>query len=482
MTKPVQAYPWPNPDAPSSRSKRRSRFRALWFERFMALLALSNLLLVLFDWSYLYWRHFYFHSFPALTQRYDAIKGIEPHRDTTAYLQAVAELKAQVALTGLQSGEVTQQLTQLQSLSTEMINQNPFAVANQSGTLERIKNRMRDRIGEESAKIAFQTFWSTEYLTTAGWQNAIDFFEQELQPLLDLNYYRGISETGQPIDRFWQIDLWFMGIFALEFLARTFYLSRRYQYISWLDAVIWRGYDLFLFLPFWRWLRVIPVLVRLDQAKLVNFHPINNRLVHTLISSVAVELTEMVVLRILDQVQALIRQGEVSRWLLQNKHYIDLNGVNELEGISKHFIEVFVYQVLPRLQPEVEALLQHSLTQALQSSPVYSGLQRLPGVSLVSNQLTQQLVSEVTQNTYQVIQASLADQTGAALMSQLISRLGEAFSSELKQSQALEQIESLSVALLEEIKVNYVERLQAEDYEKLRAEKQRIYGISRSPR
>ncbi len=40
-----------------------------------------------------------------------------------------------------------------------MINEDPFAVANKSGTLERIKNAMRDRMEEESSKVAFQQFW-----------------------------------------------------------------------------------------------------------------------------------------------------------------------------------------------------------------------------------------------------------------------------------------------------------------------------------
>ena len=46
-----------------------------------------------------------------------------------------------------------------------MIETNPFAGAGKSGTLEKIKNRMREHIGEESSKAAFNTFWSQEYLS-----------------------------------------------------------------------------------------------------------------------------------------------------------------------------------------------------------------------------------------------------------------------------------------------------------------------------
>ncbi|MFM7426716.1 MAG: hypothetical protein ACKO7W_17255, partial [Elainella sp.] len=357
----------------------------LWFERLMALLALLNLGLVLFDLSYIPWRDFYLKQLPVLT-RYDSVKGIEPHRSTVAYTNAVQSLAAQVAATGLQSAEVAQQLTQLQTLSLELVNENPFGAVGKSGTLERIKNRMRQRVGTESAKTAFQTFWSQDYLIQTGWEPSLQFFQTEIQPLLASNYYRQIGENGKFIDWFWRIDLWFGAIFAAEFLARTFYLSRRYQRATWLDAVIWRSYDLLLLLPFWRWLRVIPVTIRLDQARLINLQPINHRIIRTLIASVAVEVTEMVVVRLIDQLQELIRRGEVKRWLLQSNRYVDLNGINEVEAIAGRLTHLLVYDVLPQVRPQLEALLRHSVTQVLSSSPVYTGLQRLPGASALSDQ------------------------------------------------------------------------------------------------
>lgn len=447
----------------------------------MALLALANLGLVLFDLSYIPWRDFYLKHLPQLTEWYGAqFKGIEPHRTTTAYLEAVQQLENQVALTGVQSPEVNQQLLDLQARSVELVDENPFDAANKTGTLERIKNRMRDRVGTDSSKQAFITFWSQDYLSRAGWNPSIEFFQQEIQPLIATNYYRNIGENGEPVDLFWNIDRWFVGIFAVEFLARTLYLSRRYKRTAWLDAVIWRCYDLLLLLPFWRWLRVIPVLIRLDQAKLVNIQPINNRVVRTLISSVAVELTEIVMIRVIDQTQDLIREGAVTRWLLQPNRYIDLNGVNEVEVIAKHFTNIVVYNVLPQIRPEVEALLNHSVTQVLNSSPIYAGLQKLPGASGASQQLTQQIVSDISKTAYQAIRSSLEDETGAALTQQLVRRLGEVFNQELKQNHALEEIENLTVALLDEVKVNYVKRLEAEDYETLMQQKKRIYEITQS--
>lgn len=463
-------------------SEKRSKFKRLWFEKLMALIAIVNLAIVLFDLSYISWRDVYFHHAPQLTQWYgQQFKGIEPERFTESYLDTVQALEEQVALTGLQSAQAETLLQKLRFMSSLTIAENPFAEAGKTGTLERIKHRIRDRLNQDSSREAFLTFWSQNYLTQAGWQQSIDFFNQDIRPLIATNYYRHIGFDGNPLDRFWRLDIWFIGIFGLEFLARTIYLSRRYQGTSWLDVVIWRWYDLLLLLPFWRWLRIVPVTVRLNQSNLVNLDPINNRIIRSLVAGVAVEVTEIVVIRIINQLQDVIRQGDAARWLLSpdgGRRYIDINGINEIEVISQRTIAVLVYQVLPQLKPEIEALLNHTVTTVLNSSPVYAGLQNVPGVKDWSAQMTQRLVGEISQNGYQAITTSLEDKTGAELMQQLVSRFGTAFRSEIQQDETLEEIQSLSIALLDEIKINYIKRVEAQDIDLLQERKRELYGVT----
>lgn len=463
-------------------SERRSKFKRLWFEKLMAVVALINLAIVLLDLSYIPWYDFYLTQAPQFVQWYgQRFKGIEPDRFTENYLSTVQQLEDQVALTGLRSPEVETLLQELQSLSNTMVDENPFAEAGKTGTLERIKHRMRERVDRNSSKRAFSIFWSQDYLAETDWQESIDFFNQNIRPLIATNYFRQIGFDGNPVNRFWRIDIWFVGIFALEFLARTIYLSRRYKGTSWLDAVIWRWYDLLLLLPFWRWLRVIPVTVRLNQSNLVNLDPINNRIIRSLVSGVAVEVTEIVVVRVIDQIQDLIRHGEAAKWLLSpdgGRRYIDINGINEVEVISQRLIAVLVYQVLPSIKPEFEALLQHTVTAILNSSPVYARLQNVPGVKDWSNQITQRLVTEISQNGYQALVTSLEDETGASLVKQLIDRFGETFRSEIQEDRAIDEIQSLSIALLDEIKINYIKRVEAEDIETLQERKKELYGVT----
>jgi hypothetical protein len=268
-----------------------NRSTALWFERIVALIALVNLLLVLFDADYIRFRDTYLRLFPGFTTWYGAtFKGIEPERTTTAYLETFTALEKQIAQTGLTSIKAETLLQELREQSVTIIDENPFQSANKSGTLEKIKNTMRERMETDSAKPAFEQFWSREYLNRQGWAKESRFFNDNIVPLFQKNYFRSIGENGLPTDYFWRIDNWFILFFALEFLARTFYISRRYKNYTWLDAVLLRWYDLFLLLPFWRWLRIIPVTIRLNQSQLINLVPLRNRLNRILVTNFAVEL------------------------------------------------------------------------------------------------------------------------------------------------------------------------------------------------
>ncbi|MDB9529853.1 hypothetical protein PN498_27950 [Oscillatoria sp. CS-180] len=468
-----------------SRPKKRrplTRTTSLWFERMVAIIALLNLILVLFDVSYIRFRDFYLRFFPELTTQYgELFKGIEPERTTENYLETIDTLREQVAQTGLSSVQAESLLEEVREQSTAIIDENPFQIADKSGTLERIKNLMRDRIGVDSSKAAFNTFWSEDYLTQAGWSQEIEFFSGEVIPLLETNYFRGISEDGSPQDDFWRLDIWFVLFMALELLARTFYISRRYKNYTWLDAVLLRWYDLIFFLPFWRWLRIIPVTIRLNQSQLVNLVPLRNRVNRIFIANFAVELTEIVVLRIIDQIQRLIQDGSVSEWLLQtttSQRYIDINGVNEIEAITNSLTTLVVYKVLPNVKPELDALLQHNIVKAFEQAPGYQGFRGIPGIGDLPEQIAQQIVSQTSENLYSVLTGSLEDEKAAELTQQLIEKMGEQLRVEIQQNQTVDNLENWTVALLEEIKINYVKRLSIADADRLREENYKLYDIT----
>ena len=451
-------------------NKKLAKKRYLWFKRLMALTATVNLGLVLFNLTYVGWRDFYLRNLSQIQEIYDPIKGIEPHRETENYLRKVEEFERQVSVIGIESVKSTEKLAEIRNLSVEMIENNPFAGASKSGTLEKIKNRMGDRLDNESSKRAFSTFWSRDYLLAQGLDKELDFFNQKIKPLIKTNYYRSIGENGEFIDQFWKIDLPFLILFAIEFLARTFYIKRRQVGFSWSDSILWHWYDVFLILPFWRWLRIIPVLVRLDRAEFLNLQGLRQQTQKGIVANFAEEITQIVVIRVINQTQNSIKQGDLTRWLQQSqtlRPYVDINNVDEIEALAGIFVQTIIREVLPKIEPQIIALLQHNIDSAFNQSPIYRNFGNLPGLGQMQSQLSEQLATQIATNLYHAVVSATEDPVSAKLSRELVKRFSETLTSEIQKKQVLSEIQSLLIDFLEEIKINYVQQLSEEDIEQI---------------
>ncbi|MBW4471588.1 MAG: hypothetical protein KME45_14445 [Stenomitos rutilans HA7619-LM2] len=529
---------------PASRPLLRHR-RRLWFERLMAIVALANLGLVIFDLSYVPLRNFWLLGkvklpllpsvilpmppAPAVckpigeppdkatlfTACYDRVKGIEAYRDTQAYLENVNQLEQLIQQGGVKSPAVAQALKGLQEQSTRMIDENWFTVANKTGTLEKIKDRMRDRIYKEkatiaaslvsidptqriafeeatrkkakqSAKKAFMLFWTPDYLAQAGVQQELTWFDRRIRDLMQTNYYRSIEENGEFTNNFWLLDAPFVILFAIEFIARTWYISRQFKSVSWRGALFWRWYDLFLIFPFgilfysWAWLRIIPVSFRLHQARFVNLAQLREQAAQGFVGSIAEELTEVVVVQVLNQVQQAVQQGEIMRWLLQPKsNQIKVNNVDEITELVSLFIKLTVYQVLPKVQPDLEALLRHTIESVLNQAPAYQTLKAMPGLGEAPTQLIDRLVSDVLQAAYNSLTTALEDPIGAQLTNRLIQNFGQALGDEVQEQQVTNELKTLVNDFLEELKLNYVKRSAEIDVETLLEETRQLQQSAR---
>jgi hypothetical protein len=423
----------------------------------MAIIASIGFFAAMFDLTYIPSRNFYFKNIPEIVQIYDPLKGIEPHRETDRYLNAVEQLKGVVKTSGLASSETQSWLQELDSLSVSMIQNNPFQVAGKTGNLEKIKNEVRDRVQNQSAKGAFKTFWSQAYLTKFGWEKELSFYEHKIKPLIVTNYYRRLDESGNLVDRFWQIDIIFIGIFAGEFLGRIFYIRRHNRHVTWQQAIIWRWYDLILLIPFARFLRIIPVAIRWHQAKLVNLDVVKSELNRLFVGQIATEITDAVVIQVLAQTQGAIKQGQITKLMgdyLKRPH-IDLNNVNEIEVLFQLVLEIVIYRVIPKVQPDLEAIFQHLFHKALLESPAYRNLQLLPGVGELPAQAIDRVVKEVSASLYTALLKVMSDPDSGKLGHRLAENMTNAIGSEMQRGQTVIKIESLVYDLIEEIKVTY---------------------------
>jgi hypothetical protein len=236
--------------------------------------------------------------------------------------------------------------------------------------------------------------------------------------------------------------------------------------VSWFDAMLWRWYDAFLLIPVFRWLRIIPLLIHLDQARLISLKKIKNQAVQGFVAIIAEEMIEIAVIRLVDQAESVIRQGKLRDLLnYQGKQsYIDINNQNEIVEITRIVSQVIIERVLPKIEPEVEKFVIYNLEQILNQSVAYQQLQTVPGVKAIQIQLTEQLVSQ----TYQKIQEILAmllqqDPTFDELLEKLVVSLMKVTNQEIRSQNHLEKIEYLLIDLLEEIKINYLKQLSQAD-------------------
>lgn len=461
----------------SSGSSLGSKDRYLWLRRLVAVLIVLNLGLVFFDLTYLYARSLYLQYLPWLVEKYDPVKGVRPHPLTQRYLEQVDALAVQLTEMDVRSPAVESTLEALRSESQRLIQTNPFPETD-SAVLETIQEELRSRTGTASTSLALDRFWSVDYLAEAGWQSELEFWNQEIRPLLAANYYRRVNRFGYPADYFWLIDLPFVLVFAIDFLIRVANIRRRNPQLSGFEAIIRRWYDLFLLLPFWRWLRLVPTILRLQQVRLINLTPLQAEARRDFAIGFAKELTEIVGIRAIDLIQGTIRRGDVMRWLLDSgsrRPYLQVNQQNEVEAIATRITDIILQKVIPQIQPELETFIHHSFQNAIvEELPGYRLLKQTPFIGQLPGQTAERLTQDVSKRIYQGLLRVWNDPSTPEITGRLIQNFRSTLAIELQQKQNTQEIENLLIDMLEEIKINYVRGISDAELEAIVNEAERL--------
>jgi hypothetical protein len=225
---------------------------------------------------------------------------------------------------------------------------------------------------------------------------------------------------------------------------------------------------------------VIPVSIRLYQADLINLEPLRSQLNHDFAVNFAQEITEMVGIQLIDQMQDAIRQGELARWLFHpetRKPYVQVNEKNEVKAIATRLVNVSVYDVLPQVQPDIEALMHHAIASTFNESPLYQHIQNIPGLNNLPHQLTEKLARDLSQSAYNNLIKALSDPVAAKLTSRLITNFRDVLEMELQKKHNIQEFQSLLIDMLEEIKINYVKGIDSSGVEKILEEANQIHKI-----
>ncbi|MEM8718576.1 MAG: hypothetical protein AAGE84_04610 [Cyanobacteria bacterium P01_G01_bin.39] len=441
----------------------------LW-QKLVAFIAVINLLLVLFNLSYLSFRDFYYNNIPLLVRIYDPLKGIEPHPDTEAYLQTVELLQHQVTLNDSSVEQQQDLLASLRQQSIYLIEENPFAAANKLSTFAKLKHRLEYRMQTRSSKAAFNRFWSESYLSPANISEELDFFDDKIAPLLKTNYYRQINANGIEIDNFWQIDLGFVIFFALEYLSRTFKVAQNRTDLNWWEAIARYWYDLLMLIPFWRWLRVLPVAVRIHKSGLFNLEGILTQITHEPAAYISHRASTFLIVRLLNQGQEVVSSGAIADILFSTNKEETVGEDNKIDKIIDRLIGLTIYQVLPEVQPDIENLLRYSLKGALRGSELYQTVKAIPGLDQIPRETIEQLADYLAQAAYDVLINSYSDAEGKVIFGRLSENFAGTLKQQIRNKATQDEIQVLLKDLLEEWKLNYVINSQQRNPEQTLAE------------
>ncbi len=419
--------------------------RASVYDWLVAVVGGVNLLFVLFDFTYLRFRDYYLDLAPVVQIHYDKLKGIEPHRDTEAYISEYEELKANLQ----NGGDAKDRARLMESLSQkarEMIDKSPFSRAGKDGALEVIKNRMRSHFGkEESSKKAFALFFSDANLTAERTRAELEFFDTKIQPILRRNYFRHIGEDGEYLDLFYKCDLGFVVFFWFDFLLRWVMSVRRGTVRRWYLFPVLRGFEIFnLISPHhdaWvRLLRFIPYYIRLREARILSGGGIMPGIIQDNAAVIADEISDKVMVNIISQSQSMLRAqkpGDIAA----------SKPIAEIRALLESQTDVIAAKVVPQLTRDITELVLYSLNRAL-SPYLFSPVGFFVRLGMVS----------VNASVREGLKAALSDQEGVERMKGILKKSADQAVAELAAKENVGTIQVRVDAILEDLKTQIREQ------------------------
>ncbi|MGB3493175.1 MAG: hypothetical protein WBA57_10630 [Elainellaceae cyanobacterium] len=305
--------------------------------------------------------------------------------------------------------------------------------------------------------------WWSRFVAVVIWMNlAIAIFDKSYPTLQGLyakyfpstlNYYEPLHYQGIQ-----SIDNYFIAFFGADFLIRTFAASYGKEGLSWGDTMLRRWYDIFLLLPIWRWLRIIPALVRSHQSRLFDMGRILSQVTHEPAAYLADRVSIFLLVRIVNQASESVKSGAAARMLFQPKDYIQVSNIDKADAILDRLLKLSIYKVLPRVQPELETVLHHNLDNIFRQSSVYQGILNLPGVDTLPANFVEELSSYLSQLTYDALTAYYSDTEGQLLVDRLTQDFKDSLLKELQEESTRNELQDLVSDLLEEVKLNYIQQ------------------------
>ena len=315
--------------------KENYRSFSLYWDFFVLFFSIANLILILFDLTYLSLRTFYYQNIRSIVSWYDPYLGIESHPITKRYNYLVIKIKESST-----NEEALFFQKKMNSLSQEIIEKNPFEISGMNRYLQEMKQVIQQKFQKDTHLkynvynlfktvypyknlmeinvinadvLLFQWLWLGQ--TKKEIQRNVAFYHEKLKFFFNINYIRHYSIDGNFVDNFYKLDFPFYFFFLCEFLIHWFISIKRKEYSIGFLFPLYRWYDVLSLIPIYqfrifRLFRIISIYTRIKKNNLTYIG--NDMISNTLAkyaNIVIEELSDMVSIKILDEIQEEIKQG-----------------------------------------------------------------------------------------------------------------------------------------------------------------------------
>jgi hypothetical protein len=434
---------------------RQRRFKLslpLLWDGLMVYLAIINVLFIGFDFTYLWFRAFYVTHVPWIARNYDPVKGIEPYPATLEYLQQVDATRALLERSA-PAAEIQAQLDELQRLSVELVDENPFVIYRPVEGPAAIAFWIVTEAGyppvaaveSERIKEAFRAFWSYD---PQELPQRLALFDEKIRPIMAPNYFRVYDPDSLKFkDWSWLIDLPFLLLFATEFFVRWGIAIRRHTHKAWYLFPLFNWYDALGLIPYFRifrLFRVVSIYLRLHRSEMTAIgQDVVSRTVKYVVRVIAEEITDLVTLRILDATQAKVQKGVYAevfhKELAERKDVLRDGVVRTLRDVAGD----------GELRESVREFLRLNLDQSVASAPALRGI---PLPDPVLRRLVRAVGDAIFDSLVRTVADTLHDERGAELLESIVDEIVDSALADFAGEDLDELVKSIAVAMIERTK------------------------------
>ncbi|MCS6979032.1 MAG: hypothetical protein NZM15_02890 [Flavobacteriales bacterium] len=422
---------------------------------FILFITTVNLLLILFDLSYLRLRPRYLATVPQLTRWYDPFKGIEPHQLTESFRILADSLYMKVHKGNWKPAaqELKEAGDSLFRISLKILQERPYERFGLMGYQERFKLEIKKYVQEKtgrrmSASEAFRWFWS---LTPENAQQRLHYYNQHLRYYLLVNYYRHYNLSGGLVDHFWKLDLPFLLFFWLEFWLGWLAAVRLKRFDRWWKYPLAHWYDVLALTPIpalriFRLLRIWNFYLRLRRTNVYDFsNSLLARILREQSHLIAKAIADAVALQTINQLKHRVEKGE--EVVLLQKTLIELKPI--LANLAADNASLLLADTLDKNL--FQRLLEESLIQALRP-----GLVALPGFAAetLENKI-RSAARQALDKSFKNLILYFASEEGKLQIRDTVGDCVEALIGRLGEPQVQQQIQRLALIGLENLQNNF---------------------------